>query len=453
MCAQQADAHLAFTGFTGKRLHLGVSGSIAAYRAPDLLRMWMRAGAPVGVSLTDGASRFITPLTFSALGAQPVLTSMFSEGAGALDHQEVFAHLLPGQTAKALVIAPATAGILARIANGMADDLLACQALAFSGPIILAPAMNPRMWRNQATQANVALLRERGMIFVGPDAGRVACHDEGQGRLADVRDIFLAGLKALTPQDLEGETLMVTLGPTREDWDSVRFWTNGSTGVMGASLAVGAWLRGAKVHAVCGPLGGVQPLWFPNDPDFHRHNVGNAGEMFDAAKDVWNASRIGIFTAAVADFYPEPYGQGKFKKNLASEGFSVRFLPNADILRMLAAEKRPDQLAVGFAAESVPDADSLAHAVRRKLVSKGADMVVGNRISDGFAKASNRVFIADIKGREEHWPQMSKPEVAWKILNWVVNLLPRQATEAAENPEQNANSEASAPVVLGADKE
>ena len=187
---------------------------------------------------------------------------------------------------------------------------------------------------------------------------------------------------------------------------------------MGAALAVAAWLRGARVHALCGPV----DLWLPADPCFHRHDARSAADMLDKAKNLWPTADIGIFTAAVADFRPEPHGPGKFKKNLAEDGFSLRFLPNQDILRLLASERREGQKVAGFAAEAAETSDALAHAVRRKLVSKGADMVVGNKLADGFGRGSNRVFVADIKGREELWPDQPKTDVAWNILSWLRTL-------------------------------
>jgi len=405
------EKHLLFKRFAGKRLHLGVCGSVAAFRAAELVRRWQDTGVGVSATLTPSARRFITPLTFEALGASPVYGDMFGGGTP-------FEHLEPGQTAHAMVIAPATADALARLAQGRADDMLAAQALAFDGPVVVAPAMNPRMWQNPATQSSVETLRERGFIFVGPDSGVVACRDEGQGRLADLRMIYLAGLKALTPQDMEGQTVLLTLGPTRETWDDVRFWTNASTGGMGASIAVAAWLRGAEVHAVCGPV----DVWMPDDPAFHRHDVVSAGQMLETARELWPQASAGVFTAAVADFRPEPHGPGKFKKDRASEGFTLGFLPNTDILRTLAEERAEGQLVVGFAAESVPDMDALGAAVRHKLAYKGADMIVGNRISDGFGRSVNRVYVADALGREESWPDMPKPQVAWKLLDWMRTL-------------------------------
>lgn len=408
------EAHLAFRRFSGKRLHLGVCGSVAAYKAVELMRRWQEVGIHVSATLTAAARTFITPLTFESLGAMPVYGDMFQPNA------QPFEHLEPGQCSQAMVIAPASADMLARLAHGRADDMLSCQALAFDGPLVVAPAMNPRMWRNPATQANVELLRDREIMFAGPDCGVVACGDEGAGRLADIRTIYLAALKALTPQDLEGHTVLITLGPTRETWDAVRFWTNGSTGTMGGALAVAAWLRGATVHAICGP---VSDLWLPSgDAAFYRHDVSTAEQMLESAKTYWSKTDIGIFTAAVADFRPEPYGAGKFKKQQAGDGFSLRFLPNQDILRLLAGEKKEHQKVVGFAAESLPDPDALAHAVRRKMLSKNADMVVGNQISDGFGSPSNKVFVADIRGKEEHWPDMPKTDVAWNILDRVLAL-------------------------------
>lgn len=394
------------------RLHLGVSGSIAAYKMPDCVRMWQDAGLSVSVTLTAAAQHFITPLTFSALGAAPVYTAIFDDAQA----PSPFAHLEPGQVAKAFVLAPASASTISRLANGKADEILSCQALAFpqkeAGHFVLAPAMNPNMWANPATQANIALLRQRGYVILEPGIGRTACGEEGQGRLTDLREIYLAGLHALAPQDMAGKTVLVTMGPTREAWDGLRFWTNPSSGVMGASVALAAWLRGAKVHAICGPGSPWLPL------AIHRHDVSSAQNMLDAASTVWSNADIGVFTAAVADFAPERGKSGKFKKSEAPQGFSVHFLPNPDILKTLALNRRPDQKVVGFAAEST----GLEDSVRGKLISKKADMVVGNLLHDGFGTAGDQVFVADCQGKEEHWPQLSKPEIAWKLFTWMLSL-------------------------------
>ena len=404
------EAHLNFSLPQGARLHLGVCGSVAAFRALDLLRHWQACGVSVSATLTPSARRFVTPLSLEALGASPVYGDMFDANA------DPFAHLEAGRIAKAMVIAPVTASTLARLAHGLADEMLACQALAHHGPLVLAPAMNPRMWSHPATQASVALLTERGAHFVLPESGSVACGDEGQGRLADIREIYLAGLKALCPQDMAGIRALITLGPTREQWDAVRFWSNPSSGLMGAAFAVTAWLRGAEVDAVCGP----GSPWLP--AGIRRHDIAGAGQMFDVTQALWPSAHCGVFTAAVADFSPEPYGHEKFKKSEAAEGFSIKFAPNPDILQTLAAQRRPDQKLVGFAAETV---DDLGAAVRRKLRGKGADIVVGNRIGQegaGFGAPTNTVHVVDVAGREEEWHLMPKTEIAWRVCSWLLQL-------------------------------
>lgn len=419
------DAHLAFTRFTGRRLHLGVCGSIAAYKAPDFVRMWRDAGMDVGVTLTDAARRFIAPLTFAALGASPVFTTMFAGGpAGqpggdgaspASPDDDVFGHLMPGQAAHAFVIAPASATTMARLAHGLADDMLSAQALAFSGPLVIAPAMNPKMWSNAATQDNVATLRRRGHVVVEPACGRTACMEEGQGRLADPREVFLYGLRAASPQDMQGRRVLVTLGPTREQWDGVRYWTNPSSGVMGAAVAVALWLRGAEVHAVCGP----GTPWLP--AGVTRHDVTSARQMFEAADGLWDTMDAGVFTAAVADFSPVPLGAEKFKKAEARDGFSVAFTPNPDILATLGGRKRDGQKVVGFAAET----SGLAESMARKLSAKNADMIVGNLVGGadaGFGTATNRVTVLARGGEPEEWPVLPKPDVAWRIVDWLVRL-------------------------------
>jgi phosphopantothenoylcysteine decarboxylase/phosphopantothenate--cysteine ligase len=252
------EAHFPKTPFVDKKIHLGVCGSIAAYKALDLLRAFHKAGIRVRVSLTRAAARFVAPLSFQSLGAEKVFREMFTDEwgkDGLMD--DPFGHLGPGAEADAFLVAPASATTLARLACGLADEMLAAQALAWPGALLLAPAMNPRMWNNQATRDNCSVLARRGHVIIPPGCGQVACGEEGEGRFPDLRLVYLYSLRALSPQDLAGKKIMLTLGPTREPWDSVRFWSNRSTGLMGASLAVAAWLRGAEVHAICGyRLGG-----------------------------------------------------------------------------------------------------------------------------------------------------------------------------------------------------
>lgn len=230
--------HYQFDTFHGKRIHLGVTGSIAAYKALDLTRAFLHLHLQTGVTLTDSARKFVTELSFGALGADPLYTDMFAAGSN-------FDHLEPS-VADAFIVAPATANMVAKMAHGIADDLLSCQLLAYPGPILVAPAMNPRMWAATATQQNWDILGQRGVVRIDPDCGNVACGDTGQGRLAPLDEIFIRTLAALTPQDLRGRKVMVTLGPTREYFDKARFWSNPSSGIMGASLAVAAALRGRK---------------------------------------------------------------------------------------------------------------------------------------------------------------------------------------------------------------
>lgn len=405
------------TFFAGRRLHLGVCGSVACYKMADALRALLKMGLHVSVTLTDGARQFVTPGLFEALGALPVHT----------DHRprqdvfgdETFAHLEPGQRAEAMLIAPATADALARLAAGRACDMLSAQALAFDGPLIIAPAMNPRMWANAATQENAATLRRRGAYLLPPENGAAACGDEGRGRLAPTGEILLACLRALTARDMERLRVMVTLGPTREPWDGVRFWSNPSSGRMGAALAVAAWLRGAAVDAVCGP--GCPPL----PAGIRRHDVRTAREMFDAARALWPRMDCGAFCAAVADFSPVPHGEEKFRKAGAPEGFSVAFTPNPDILRTLSAERREGQKVLGFAAETAPDMAALLALVRDKRQRKRADLLAGNAVNApgcGFGTETNSMAVADRDGHEELWDSQSKADVAWKLWSWLLRV-------------------------------
>lgn len=405
------DSPWMFSALSGRRLHLGVCGSVAAYRLLDVTRWWQKTGVHVAATLTPAAQKFVTALSFEALGASPVYSDMFGSDA-------VFAHLEPGQVSHALCIAPASASTLARLAHGQADTLLSCQALAFDGPLVIAPAMNPRMWTHPATQANVHTLVQRGAAMVLPDCGSTACGDEGQGKLADPRELYWAALRALAPQDMAGQHVMLTLGPTQEGWDAVRHWTNPSTGTMGATLALAAWLRGAHVDAVCGP----HCPWLP--AGITRHTVRSAAEMYTTARALWPAATAGIFTAAVADFSPVPYGDTKFKKAeaQAAGGFSIDFVPTVDILKSLAAERQPHQRVVGFAAETMED---LVQAARIKLDAKKAHMIIANPINQagsGFGSVTNSVTVVDHTGRLEEWPNLTKADVAWKVCSWLLTL-------------------------------
>ncbi|MDO9582109.1 MAG: bifunctional phosphopantothenoylcysteine decarboxylase/phosphopantothenate--cysteine ligase CoaBC [Desulfomicrobium sp.] len=395
-------AHYQFDTFHGKRIHLGVTGSIAAYKALDLTRAFLHLHLQVGVTLTESARKFVTELSFGALGADPLYTDMFTAGAN-------FDHLEPS-VADVFIVAPATANMVAKMAHGIADDLLSCQLLAYPGPILVAPAMNPRMWAALATKDNWNILGQRGVVRIEPECGSVACGDTGQGRLAHLDEIFIHTLAALSPQDLRGRKIMLTLGPTREYFDKARFWSNPSSGIMGASLAVAAALRGAEVTAITGPVDIALPSMVRRIP------VVTAREMFEAAADIFPSQDIGCFTAAVADFRPPACPTGKYKKS--GEPLSLTFESNADILATLSKEKKSWQQTIGFAAES----QDLEANARLKLDRKNLDLIVANPIDEpgaGFAAPTNRVVVMDRLGRHESWPLLPKTEVAWRIWDWI----------------------------------
>ncbi len=396
--------HYTFAGFMGKRVHLGVTGSIAAYKALDLVRAYIKADCLVSATVTDSCVKFVQALSFEALGASPVYTSLFAAGS-----DTAFAHLEPGVISDAMVIAPASANTMAKLAFGMADDMLCCQVLAFDGPKIIAPAMNPRMWENPATRRNWDMLGQLGFIPVEPDCGNVACGDLGTGRLAPLEEILTVTLRAISPQDLKGTRVLVTLGPTREPWDAVRFWSNPSSGTMGACIAMAAHLRGADVTVVAGPTSLTFPQGIQVIP------VETAEQMFDACMAVWPDVDMACATAAVADYRPIVYGDGKFKKSTSDgAGIRVSFEANPDILSTMGATKREGQKLIGFAAET----DAIQEEAERKLRAKNLDLIAVNDISkegSGFGVDTNQMFVLDKNGRRETWPQLAKTEVAWRL--------------------------------------
>ncbi len=407
-------AHFKFSVFTGRILHLGVSGSIAAYKMLDLIRAWKNVGINVSVTLTKGATNFVTPMSFSALGASHVYGEMFDDKA-----DSCFAHLEPGQEADVMVIAPATASTISRLATGSAEEMLAAQALAFDGPTVISPAMHPKMWANKATQANWATLKERGYICVEPACGQTACGEQGEGRMTDVREIYLAALKALSPQDLEGQTVLITIGPTREFWDGVRFISNPSSGLMGASLAIAAYLRGATVQAVCGP--GVP--WLPKL--INRHEVSTANEMLDVCQNIWPNSTLGCFTAAVCDFKPNipaniEAGE-KLKKETLGASPCLQLEATPDVLRTLSQSKKDNQRIIAFAAET----SELKENALKKMSEKNADMIVANIVgkpNTGFESPNNTVMLLEKSGKSMNLPAMPKADIAWRIWDSFLQL-------------------------------
>ena len=405
--------HLQFQTYMGRHLHMGVTGSVAAYKSLDILRALLRNNVHVSATVTPSAARFVTPLSFEALGAAPVYTGMFDDQSGS-----VFGHLEPGQNAHAMLIAPASADTIARMTYGLADNILACQALAFDGPVVVAPAMNPRMWAAAATQENVAKLMERGVEFILPDEGDVACGDVGTGKLALPEEIQAYALRALTPKDMLGKKVLITLGPTQEMYDAVRFWSNPSSGLMGACIAMAAWLRGAEVHVVHGPVSSTLG-WFPKG--VHTYPVQSAQQMFEQCIQLWDGMDVGCFTAAVADFRPSEQIDGKMAKAGREDGLTVNFTANPDILKTIGSRKSDDQKLIGFAAQT----SDLAIAAKGKLERKNLDLIVANRIDhdgSGFGVDTNAVLVLDRLGRMEEWPQLPKTEVAWRIWDHLLNL-------------------------------
>ena len=394
----------------GKHIVLGVSGSIAAYKAAYLTRLYVEAGAEVWPILTAAATRFVGPLTFSALCGHRAVTDMWSTAEmGEIGHVEL-AH-----RAHAFVLAPATADLLARLDAGRADEPLTAVALATRAPWIVAPAMEEGMWLNAATQRHLAGLVSRGARVVSPTTGRLASGRSGEGRLAEPEDIFAATVAALTTQDLRGQRIVITAGPTREAFDPARFLSNASSGKMGYALARIAKSRGAQVTLVSGPTA----LAPPTNVEFVR--VETTTEMLEACRRATANATVLIMAAAPVDFRPVQPSPHKRKKGESGERFAIELESNPDILLCLGCRAR-GLLVVGFAAESQ---DLLANA-QQKLVAKDLDLIVANDITRddaGFEVDTNVVTIVARGGQSETLPLLSKDAVAALILNRVVALL------------------------------
>jgi phosphopantothenoylcysteine decarboxylase/phosphopantothenate--cysteine ligase len=393
----------------GRELILGVTGSIAAYKAVYLLRELVRLGARVTVVRTAHAERFVGDLTWRTLSGRPVLADLFDPQSG-----EAVEHVAIAERADAVVVAPATANLLAKAAHGLADDFLTTVLLAARGPVLMVPAMDGGMWDHAAVSANVATLRERGVVVLEPDAGALASGLSGKGRLPEVDAIVEALERLLTPaRDLEGERFLVTSGPTREPIDPVRYLSNRSSGKMGHAITTAALRRGAAVTLISGPTALTPP------PGATFVPVQTAEEMREAALQHLGSATVVIKAAAVADYrVASPAGQKiKSKKD---EGLTLDLVPNPDILRELAARKGRTFL-VGFAAET----NDLRRNAQTKLTAKGIDLLVANDVSRkgiGFEADDNQVVLLDRWGGEIELPMMSKIAVADAILDRVLAL-------------------------------
>jgi phosphopantothenoylcysteine decarboxylase/phosphopantothenate--cysteine ligase len=395
------------------KVALGVTGGIAAYKAAELVRLLQDKGIRVQVVMTRAAQEFVKPLTFAALSGEKVITDLFGAGAEDPNIDSAVEHIAVAQAIDALVVAPATADVIAKFAHGEANDFLTTLSLATTAPMVVAPAMNVNMWEHAATQANVQTLRSRGVHIVEPDSGYLACGMVGAGRLAANETIVKAVLKILhAEQDLEGETVLITAGPTHEPIDPVRYIGNRSSGKMGYALAEAALRRGANVILVSGPTA-LKP---PSSDRAEVIQVQTAQQMRDAVMAQLERSSIVIKAAAVADFTVRAAAHDKIKRK---GPMSLELEPTADILAEVGVNKG-SRIVIGFAAETN---DVLANA-RKKLESKSLDAIVVNDVSQpgiGFDSERNAVTIIT-QASAETVPETSKWEVAHRVLDAVVKL-------------------------------
>ncbi len=412
------------SGLQNKHIVLGVAGGIAAYKSVELLRLLTKAGAEVQVVMTERARRFVGELTFQALSGRQVFFNLFD-----LQQESEIGHIQVADRADLVIIAPATADVIARMATGMTDDAVTAMALATKAKVLLAPSMNVNMWSHPITQANVRRLMDMANVaVVGPGDGFLACRWTGPGRLAEPADIKAAAKRLLTQQDWAGKTVVISAGPTREAIDPVRYISNHSSGKMGYALADAAGIRGAEVRLVSGPVALEAPL------GVERIGVTDARAMEGAVREAARGADAVIMAAAVADFRPRlPSGHKLPKSSLLADSEGLALERNPDILAGLSVwrseqahelgyeggTRRP--LLVGFAAET----RDLLQKARDKLAKKGCDLIVANDVSEpdaGFEVDTNRVIIVGPNG-EEHLELASKEEIAHGILDRIITLL------------------------------
>jgi phosphopantothenoylcysteine decarboxylase/phosphopantothenate--cysteine ligase len=407
------------SALTDKAIVVGVCGGIAAYKAAELVRLLTAAGARVRVMMTRNAQEFITPLTLQTLSMNPVATDTFS-----LTQESEIGHIRLADTADAIVIAPATANVIAKAAHGLADDLLTTVLLAARCPIAFAPAMNVHMYEHPAVVENLGRLQARGVTIVEPGAGALACGYEGKGRLPEPGFIVEELTRMLSRHDLEGERILVTAGPTQEAIDPVRFVSNRSTGKMGFAVARAAWRRAAEVRLVAGPSALLTPY------GVERIEAVSAAELLDAtAKNFLWCSTL-VMAAAVADFRPAQAAPQKLKKN--PQGMLLELAAIADELPRLAGQKG-DRILIGFAAET----EDLEINAADKLQRKRLDLIVANDVSRadaGFSVDTNIVTIVGTDGRRETTPKLSKEEVGDVILDHLLALRAGRTTSASVQP-------------------
>jgi len=388
------------------RVVVGISGGIAAYKAVGVVREFVLRGHDVHVVATDAALRFVGRPTLEAISRNPVETELF-------DGVAEVRHVALGQSADLVVVAPATANTLAKLAAGLADDLLGTTILASTAPLVVAPAMHTEMWNNPATRDNVATLRRRGVHIVGPASGQLTGADSGPGRMAEPVEIVDAALSALRPRDLAGRRLVVTAGGTREPLDPVRFLGNRSSGRQGVAIAEAARDRGAEVVLV------AAHLEVPAPAGIELREAGTAEELRAAVLDAAAIADAVVMAAAVADYRPETVAEAKIKKELHGDGLELRLVRNPDILAELSASRPEGRTIIGFAAETERDDAALLELGRAKIARKGCDYLVLNRVgwSEGFATESNAIVIVSRAGDIVTRASGSKREVADAVLD------------------------------------
>lgn len=392
----------------GKKILLGISGGIAAYKTPELARLLMKQGADVKVVVTKNALQFVTAFTLETLTHHKVYVDMF-EGPAEY-HTE---HISLAQWADCLLVAPATANVMAKMANGIADDALSTTNLACKCPVMVVPAMNENMWDHPATQHNVQVLTSRGVEVLMPAEGELACGVTGKGRMPEPDVIVMKLVEMLTPKTLKGKKVLLTAGPTYERIDPVRFIGNFSTGKMGCALAEVCMRRGAEVTLVAGPMQQVTSV------AIRRIDVMSAAEMFEATIREFPQQDVAILSAAVADFTPEYMADVKIKREKADLTFTLK--PTHDIAATLGTMKQENQKLVGFALETNQEREN----AERKLTKKNLDFIVLNSLNDkgaGFGYDTNKITILDKTGQCD-FPLKSKQQVAEDIINHLENLL------------------------------
>jgi phosphopantothenoylcysteine decarboxylase / phosphopantothenate---cysteine ligase len=396
-----------------KNAIIGVTGGIAAYKAAELVRLLVKEGVRTKVAMTQNATRFVSPLTFEALSGNKVISDMWDAWTGAMDH------IRWGQEADLIIIAPATANFIAKLAHGLGDDFLSTMVLAASAGILVCPAMNTKMFLNPVTQTNLEALKARGHAVMEPGDGGLACGTDGPGRLPEPEDILEEARKLLSPQDLTGLRFLVTAGPTIEPLDPVRYMTNRSSGRMGYAIARGARMRGGNVTLVSGPTN-LNP---PRGVVFERVNT--AEEMRRAVLDGCKSMDVIIKAAAVLDYKPKERATQKIRRKGQKQ--TLELIENPDILAELGCDRGAGRrLLVGFAAETE---DLLAHA-QEKLKKKNLDMIVANDISRedaGFEVDTNAVKVIYSDGRVEEWALMAKEAVANRLLDRIKEMWEKAA--------------------------